>query len=111
MSQSYAVVQAEDFMKIGGDKPSHLLIEEALIKMGGTGTAGAGQGDRSTFNGGAIFGSDGDKQVAAILLRHGGSNTQCEQQAEEYRSLQKAQGSSSSWWGRRTTLRGLSAAK
>ena len=40
MSQSYAVVQAEDFMKIGGDKPSHLLIEEALIKMGGTGTAG-----------------------------------------------------------------------
>lgn len=40
MSQSFSVVQAEDFMKIGGDKPSHLLIEEALIKMGGTGTAG-----------------------------------------------------------------------
>ncbi len=27
-------------MKIGGDKPSHLLIEEALIKMGGDGTIG-----------------------------------------------------------------------
>ena len=40
MSQSFAVVQAEDFMKIGGDKPSHLLIEEALIKMGGTGPDG-----------------------------------------------------------------------
>ena len=40
MSQSFAVVQAEDFMKIGGDKPSHLLIEEALIKMGGAGAAG-----------------------------------------------------------------------
>jgi hypothetical protein len=40
VSQSFAVVQAEDFMKIGGDKPSHLLIEEALIKMGGAGTAG-----------------------------------------------------------------------
>ncbi len=27
-------------MKIGGEKPSHLLIEEALIKMGGDGTLG-----------------------------------------------------------------------
>lgn len=40
MSASFGLVQAEDFMKIGGDKPSHLLIEEALIKMGGDGTAG-----------------------------------------------------------------------
>lgn len=36
MSHSFAVVQPEDFMKFGGAKPSHLLIEEALIKMGGT---------------------------------------------------------------------------
>ena len=40
MSDAFAVVQPEDFMKIGGDKPSHLLIEEALIRMGGAGTAG-----------------------------------------------------------------------
>ena len=40
MNQSFNVVEPEDFMKIGGDKPSHLLIEEALIKMGGGGTAG-----------------------------------------------------------------------
>lgn len=40
MSESFSVVQPEDFMKIGGDKPSHLLIEETLIKMGGGGTNG-----------------------------------------------------------------------
>ncbi|MGH1439867.1 MAG: hypothetical protein ACRBBR_07155 [Cellvibrionaceae bacterium] len=40
MSESFSVVQPEDFMKIGGDKPSHLLIEETLIKMGGGGTTG-----------------------------------------------------------------------
>lgn len=33
-------VVPEDFMKIGGDKPSHLKIEEALIKMGGDGATG-----------------------------------------------------------------------
>lgn len=36
----FDVVSPEDFMKIGGDKPSHLKIEEALIKMGGDGVLG-----------------------------------------------------------------------
>ena len=36
----FEVVSPEDFMKIGGDKPSHLKIEEALIKMGGDGAMG-----------------------------------------------------------------------
>jgi len=36
----FEVVSPEDFMKIGGDKPSHLKIEEALIKMGGDGATG-----------------------------------------------------------------------
>lgn len=36
----FEVVNPEDFMKIGGGKPSHLKIEEALIKMGGEGVAG-----------------------------------------------------------------------
>lgn len=40
MSYSFVEVQSEDFMKFGGEKPSHLLIEEILIKMGGGGTAG-----------------------------------------------------------------------
>jgi hypothetical protein len=40
VSQTFDVVKPEDFMKIGGDKPSHLLIEETLIKMGGKGVAG-----------------------------------------------------------------------
>ena len=40
MSYSLAEVQSEDFMKFGGEKPSHLLIEEILISMGGGGTAG-----------------------------------------------------------------------
>lgn len=40
MSYSLAEVQSEDFMKFGGEKPSHLLIEEILINMGGGGTAG-----------------------------------------------------------------------
>ena len=40
MNQSFNVVEPEDFMKIGGSKPSHLLIEETLIKMGGGGTSG-----------------------------------------------------------------------
>lgn len=40
MSYSLAEVQTEDFMKFGGDKPSHLLIEEILIKMGGGGSEG-----------------------------------------------------------------------
>ncbi|MEO0443992.1 MAG: hypothetical protein AAFZ92_09680 [Pseudomonadota bacterium] len=40
MSQTFNEVKAEDFMKFGGEKPAHLLIEEALIKMGGDGTVG-----------------------------------------------------------------------
>ena len=40
MSESFGVVQAEDFMKICKGKPNHILIEEALIKMGGSGTVG-----------------------------------------------------------------------
>ncbi len=34
MTQVYSEVQPEDFMKIGGDKPPHVLIEQALIAMG-----------------------------------------------------------------------------
>lgn len=37
----YPQVEPKDFMKFGGDKPSHLLIEEALIRMGGAGSAGS----------------------------------------------------------------------
>lgn len=40
MSQSFNIVDPEDFMKFGGEKPSHLLIEEALIKLGGGGVNG-----------------------------------------------------------------------
>ena len=40
VSHSFSVVKPEDFMKIGGDKPAHLLIEEALIQMGGNGAVG-----------------------------------------------------------------------
>ncbi len=41
MSQSYAEVQPEDFMKIGGEQPPHLLIEKALISLGAsTGNGG-----------------------------------------------------------------------
>ncbi|MBX2808187.1 MAG: hypothetical protein KTR20_06090 [Cellvibrionaceae bacterium] len=40
MQHSYHEVKPEDFMKIGGEKPSHLLIEETLIQMGGNGANG-----------------------------------------------------------------------
>ena len=40
MNQSFSIVEPEDFMKIGGTKPSHLLIEDTLIKMGGGGAIG-----------------------------------------------------------------------
>lgn len=43
MTQAYTEVQPEDFMKIGGDKPPHLLIEQALIALG-----------RASGNGGAF---------------------------------------------------------
>ena len=34
MTQAHLEVQPEDFMKIGGDKPPHLLIEQTLIALG-----------------------------------------------------------------------------
>ncbi|MFT6102772.1 MAG: hypothetical protein ACJAZJ_000247 [Candidatus Endobugula sp.] len=34
MTQAYIEVKAEDFMKIGGDKPPHVLIEQQLISLG-----------------------------------------------------------------------------
>lgn len=43
MTQVFVEVQPEDFMKIGGDKPSHLLIEQKLIALG-----------RESGNGGAF---------------------------------------------------------
>lgn len=42
MTQAYVEVQAEDFMKIGGDKPPHILIEQQLIALGSaSGNGGA----------------------------------------------------------------------
>jgi hypothetical protein len=43
VTQAYIEVQPEDFMKIGGDKPPHLLIEQVLITLG-----------RESGNGGAF---------------------------------------------------------
>jgi hypothetical protein len=43
VTQVFVEVQPEDFMKIGGDKPSHLLIEQKLIALG-----------RESGNGGAF---------------------------------------------------------
>ena len=40
MGMNFEEVKEEDFMKIGGDKPPHLLIEAALIKLGGDGVDG-----------------------------------------------------------------------
>ena len=40
MGMTFDEVKEDDFMKIGGDKPPHLLIEAALIKMGGEGVGG-----------------------------------------------------------------------
>ena len=38
----FAEVSPDDFMKIGGDKPPHLLIEQELISLGSkTGNGGA----------------------------------------------------------------------
>ena len=36
MGVEFREVKEQDFMTFGGEKPSHLLIEEALIGMGGT---------------------------------------------------------------------------
>lgn len=36
MEGQFKEVKPQDFMSFGGEKPSHLLIEEMLISMGGT---------------------------------------------------------------------------
>ncbi|BFM49757.1 hypothetical protein [Marinomonas sp. THO17] len=40
MSKQFAEVQQDDFMKFGGERPSYLLIEDALMELGGHGVAG-----------------------------------------------------------------------
>ncbi len=80
MNESFAVVQPEDFMKIGGDKPSHLLIEEALIKMGGDGNdggafkkevlklAGWTGGNLTTYASRAQVAADSFNRIREVLL-------------------------------------------
>ncbi len=69
MSQSYVEVQPEDFMKIGGDKPPHLLIEQALISLGSqTGNGGAFKKEAlklAGWNGGSLTTYASRAQVAA----------------------------------------------
>ncbi|MGR0279349.1 hypothetical protein ACUM5Y_09870 [Marinomonas dokdonensis] len=40
MSKQFAEVQQEDFMKFGGERPSYLEIEDALMALGGHGVNG-----------------------------------------------------------------------
>jgi len=40
MSKQFAEVQEDDFMKFGGERPSYLAIEDALMALGGHGVAG-----------------------------------------------------------------------
>ncbi|MGB0783091.1 MAG: hypothetical protein ACPGRG_07960 [Marinomonas sp.] len=40
MSKQFAEVQQDDFMKFGGERPSYLEIEDALMKLGGHGVGG-----------------------------------------------------------------------
>jgi len=40
MSKQFAEVQQDDFMKFGGERPSYLQIEDALMALGGHGVAG-----------------------------------------------------------------------
>ncbi|UTV99098.1 hypothetical protein KDW99_17910 [Marinomonas rhizomae] len=40
MSKQFAEVQQDDFMKFGGDRPSYLEIEDALMNLGGHGVSG-----------------------------------------------------------------------
>lgn len=40
MSKEFAEVQQDDFMKFGGERPSYLLIEDALMELGGHGVSG-----------------------------------------------------------------------
>ncbi|RBP79670.1 hypothetical protein EBI01_15720 [Marinomonas rhizomae] len=40
MSKQFAEVQQDDFMKFGGERPSYLEIEDALMSLGGHGVDG-----------------------------------------------------------------------
>lgn len=40
MSKQFAEVQQDDFMKFGGERPSYLEIEDALMSLGGHGVSG-----------------------------------------------------------------------
>jgi hypothetical protein len=40
MSKQFAEVQEDDFMKFGGERPSYLQIEDALMALGGHGVSG-----------------------------------------------------------------------
>ncbi|MBJ7539223.1 hypothetical protein [Marinomonas transparens] len=40
MSEQFAEVQQDDFMKFGGERPSYLGIEDALMALGGHGVNG-----------------------------------------------------------------------
>lgn len=40
MSKNFAEVQQDDFMKFGGERPSYLEIEDALMALGGHGVNG-----------------------------------------------------------------------
>ena len=40
MSKQFIEVQDDDFMKFGGERPSYLAIEDALMMLGGHGVGG-----------------------------------------------------------------------
>lgn len=40
MSKQFTEVQEDDFMKFGGERPSYLAIEDALMTLGGHGVGG-----------------------------------------------------------------------
>ncbi|SBS33970.1 hypothetical protein MAQ5080_02727 [Marinomonas aquimarina] len=40
MTKQYAEVHQDDFMKFGGERPSYLDIEDALLALGGHGVSG-----------------------------------------------------------------------
>lgn len=40
MTNQFAEVQQDDFMKFGGERPSYLAIEDKLMALGGHGVAG-----------------------------------------------------------------------
>jgi hypothetical protein len=69
VTQTYVEVHPEDFMKIGGDKPPHLLIEQALISLGAqTGNGGAFKKEvlkLAGWSGGALTTYASRAQVAA----------------------------------------------